>query len=67
MEFPRQDYWSGLLFPTPGALPDPEIELMFPQFPALSGRFFTWEALSVPQIIFNFIPSPLCSSHQIFL
>ena len=27
----------------------------------------TWEALSVPQIIFNSIPSPLCASHQIFL
>ena len=26
MEFPRQDYWSGLPFPTPGDLPDPGIE-----------------------------------------
>ena len=26
-EFPRQEYWSGLPFPTPGDLPDPEIEL----------------------------------------
>ena len=24
--FFRQDYWSGLPFPPPGALPDPEIE-----------------------------------------
>ena len=23
MEFSRQEYWSGLLFPTPGDLPDP--------------------------------------------
>ena len=22
MRFPRQEYWSGLLFPTPGDLPD---------------------------------------------
>ena len=22
MEFPRQEYWSGLLFPSPGDLPD---------------------------------------------
>ena len=26
MEFPRQDYWSGLPFPSPGDLPDPEIK-----------------------------------------
>ena len=27
MGFPRQEYWSGLLFPSPGDLPDPGIEL----------------------------------------
>ena len=26
MEFPRQEYWSGLPFPSPGDLPDPGIE-----------------------------------------
>ena len=26
MEFSRQEYWSGLPFPTPGHLPDPGIE-----------------------------------------
>ena len=26
MELSRQEYWSGLLFPTPGHLPDPGIE-----------------------------------------
>ena len=25
-EFSRQEYWSGLLFPSPGDLPDPGIE-----------------------------------------
>ena len=25
MEFSRQEYWSGLPFPSPGDLPDPEI------------------------------------------
>ena len=35
MEFSRQEYWSGLSFPSPGDLPDPGIE------PALAGRFFT--------------------------
>ena len=32
MEFSRQEYWSGLLFPSPGDLPDPRIE---PRSPAL--------------------------------
>ena len=26
MEFSRQEYWSGFPFPSPGDLPDPEIE-----------------------------------------
>ena len=38
MWFFRQEYWSGLPFPTPGALPNPGIE---PTSPALPGRFFT--------------------------
>ena len=35
MEFSRQEYWSGLPFPTPGTLPDPEIEPRSPASPAL--------------------------------
>ena len=31
MGFPRQEYWSGLPFPSPGDLPDPGIE---PRSPA---------------------------------
>ena len=38
MGFPRQEYWSGLPFPTPGDLPDPGVE---PASAALAGRFFT--------------------------
>ena len=38
MEFPRQEYWSELPFPTPGDLPDPGIK---PESPALAGGFFT--------------------------
>ena len=41
MEFSRQEYWSGLLFPTLGDLPDPGIELASLASPALAGRFFT--------------------------
>ena len=40
MGFPRQEYWSGLPFPSPGELPDPGIE---PESPALAGGFFTAE------------------------
>ena len=35
--FSRQEYWSGLPFPPPGDLPNPEIE---PVSPALAGGFF---------------------------
>ena len=38
MEFSRQQYWSGVLFPSPGDLPDPGIE---PQSPALQADDFT--------------------------
>ena len=41
MDFSRQEYWSGLLFPTPGDLPDPGIEPTSPVSPALAGGFFT--------------------------
>ena len=37
MGFPRQEYWSGLPFPSPGDLPGSGIE---PASPALAGGFF---------------------------
>ena len=40
MGFPRQDYWSGLPFSSPGDLPYPGIK---PESPALAGGFFTAE------------------------
>ena len=40
MGFSRQKDWDGLLFPSPGDLPDPGIK---PESPALAGRFFTTE------------------------
>ena len=36
MGFPRQAYWSGLPFPSPGDLPDPGID---PESPALQVDF----------------------------
>ena len=34
MGFSRQEYWSGLPFPSPGDLPDPGIELWSPALQA---------------------------------
>ena len=48
MGFFRQEYWSGLPFPPPGDLPDPEIEPRSLMFPALAGGFFTAEPLRKP-------------------
>ena len=45
MEFPRQEYWSELPFPSPGDLSDPETE---PESPALADRFFTAEPPGKP-------------------
>ena len=41
VDFSRQEYWSGLLFSTPGDLPDPRIKPVSPESPALAGRYFT--------------------------
>ena len=41
MELPRQEYWSGLPFPTPGDLLDPGIEPASLASPTLAGGFFT--------------------------
>ena len=43
--FSRQEYWSGLPFPSPEDLPDPEIK---PLPPALTGGFFTTESPGKP-------------------
>ena len=40
MAFPRQEYYSGLPFPSPGDLPDPGIK---PTSPALASEFCTTE------------------------
>ena len=46
--FSRQEYWSGLPFPSPGDLPNLGIEPVSLTSPALGGGFFTtsatWEA-----------------------
>ena len=46
--FSRQEYWSGLPFPSPGDLPYPGTEPGSPTFPALADGFFTPEPLGKP-------------------
>ena len=45
MGFSRQEYWSGLTFPSPGDLPDPEIE---PRSPALQAESLPTELEGKP-------------------
>ena len=44
MGFSRQEYWSGLPFPSPGNLPYPGIKPTSLESPALVGEFFTTSA-----------------------
>ena len=53
MEFPRQEYWSGLPFLSPGDLPDPGIK---PTFPA-------WQMDSLPSEPPG-KPPPLLHTHR---
>ena len=46
MEFFRQEYWSGLPFPSPGHLPDPRIK---PESPALQADALPSEQQGSPQ------------------
>ena len=67
MEFPRQEYWRGLPFPSPGDLPNPGIK---PEFPVLQtdslllshqGSRNLWLATS----IISSTPSPKKAPQQI--
>ena len=59
MGFPRQEYWSGLLSPSPGDLPDPGIKPMSLVSPALAGRFFTLAPPGEPFIFIRIAKYPL--------
>ena len=48
MGFPRQEYWSGLPFPSPWDLPAPGME---PASPALADRFWTAEPPGEPDTV----------------
>ena len=67
MEFSRQEYWSGLPFPSPGDLPDPGIE---PRSPALQTDALPSEPPGKPSWIhksYNFYISEKCSASVILL
>ena len=43
MEFSRQEYWSGLPFPSPRDLPDPGTEPMSPELSEIASLGFSTE------------------------
>ena len=55
--FPKQEYWNGLPFPSPGDLPDPGIK---PMSPALVGKFFTTEPPGKPIYVCMYIYMCVC-------
>ena len=67
MGFSRQEYWSELLFPSPGCIPDPGIK---PRSPELTGRFFTvWATTESPILVSStqFTSVQPLSSVQLFV
>ena len=64
MEFFRQEYWSGLPFPSPGDLPDPVIE---PRSPALQADSLLSDLPGKPLFVTLWAEVPPGSSvHGIF-
>ena len=57
MEFSRQQYWSGLPFPSPGYLPDPGIELGSPALQADSTMWATREGRNASVSSLHFFAS----------
>ena len=76
MGFSRQEYWSGLPFPSPGDLPDPGIE---PGSPALQADTLTSELPGKPPLLpwhslkgchlwkreYSLCPRPLSGSDEV--
>ena len=60
----RQEYWSGLPFPSPGDLPNPGLE---PTSPALAGGFFTTELLGRPEMTMKWSESHSVMSNSLQL
>ena len=62
-DFSRQEYWSGLPFPSPGDFPNPGIEPSSLTSPALAGGFFTtsatWEDFEGDRGVINLVQTNL--------
>ena len=66
MGFPRQEYWSGLSFPTPGDLPNPGVD---PGSPALQADFLSSEPPGTLSVGINSLhfSSYMCEGHILLL
>ena len=66
MEFSRQEYWSGLPFPTPGDLHDQGIKPKSRASPSLAGRFFTTAPPGKPvnRLLSHFSRVRLCATPE---
>ena len=51
MGFSRQEYWSGLPFPSPGDLPHPRIKPASPVSPALQGDSLPLSHQGSPEVV----------------
>ena len=61
VRFPKPQYQSGLLFPSPGDLPHPGIK---PVSPAFAGRFFTTESPRKPFWSISIPSTPLLNTDR---
>jgi len=50
MGFPRQGYWNGLLFPSPGGLPHPGIEPTSPASQVDSLPLSHWKGITILEL-----------------
>ena len=57
MEFSRQEYWSGLSFPSPGDFPNPGIK---PRSPALQADSLPLCHMGSPNICYEFPNQFIC-------
>ena len=57
MGFTRQEYWSGLSYPPPGALPHPGIKPVSPalQADSLTTEFLGYTAYHEPKSLFPYL------------
>ena len=70
MEFSRQEYWSGLPFPSPGYLPNPGIDPGSPTWQADSSSSVPpgnpkMNELMVIKLIFKYNPYPIVKNSMI--